>query len=135
MSAGSTAGEYFKTAPIISASSAWTAFPSSSWIVTTGSCGLSQRTYPRTRRSTHGLILMLQPVRGGCLMSKSSAWYARRYVERFGFHIVPIEPGRKFPRSADWGNSCLSTAEEAEQFYQSRPDWNMGVALGPSRVG
>jgi len=68
-------------------------------------------------------------------MSKSSAWYARRYIERFGFHIVPIEPGRKFPRSADWGNSCLSTAEEAEQFYQSRPDWNMGVALGPSRVG
>ncbi len=67
-------------------------------------------------------------------MSKTSAWYARRYVERFGFHIVPIEPGRKFPRSADWGNSCLTTAEEAEQFYQSRPDWNMGAALGPSQL-
>lgn len=67
-------------------------------------------------------------------MSKSSAWYARRYVERFGFHIVPIEPGRKFPRSADWGNSCLTSPDEAEAFFKSRPDWNMGAALGPSRL-
>lgn len=67
-------------------------------------------------------------------MSKSSAWYARRYVERFGFHIVPIEPGRKFPRSADWGNSCLKSADEAEAFFTAKPDWNMGAALGPSRL-
>lgn len=65
-------------------------------------------------------------------MSKSSAWYARRYVERFGFHIVPIEPGRKFPRSSDWGNSCLTSPDEAEAFFKAKPDWNMGAALGPS---
>lgn len=65
---------------------------------------------------------------------RSPAWYARRYVERYGFHIVPIEPGRKFPRSADWGNSCLSSPETAEAFYEAKPDWNMGVALGPSRL-
>lgn len=66
--------------------------------------------------------------------SKPISWYARRYVERFGFHLVPIEPKRKFPRAADWGNQCLTTAQAAADFYDSKPDWNMGVALGPSRV-
>ncbi len=67
-------------------------------------------------------------------MSKPISWYAKRYVERFGFHLVPIEPKRKFPRSNDWGNNTLSTPEQAEQFYKDHPDWNMGVALGPSRM-
>lgn len=67
-------------------------------------------------------------------VGKPISWYARRYVERFGFHLVPIEPKRKFPRSNDWGNSTLSTPDEAEKFYTDHPDWNMGVALGPSRM-
>lgn len=67
-------------------------------------------------------------------MSKTSAWYAKRYIERFGFHIVPIEPSRKFPRSNNWGNNTLSNVEAAEQFYNEHPDWNMGVALGPSQM-
>lgn len=67
-------------------------------------------------------------------MSKPISWYARRYVERFGMHLVPIEPGRKFPRASDWGNNTISDPDEAENFWQQRPDWNMGVALGPSRM-
>ena len=62
------------------------------------------------------------------------SWYARRYVEKFGFHLVPIEPGRKFPRSASWGNNAISDPDQAAAFWESHPDWNMGVALGPSRM-
>ena len=64
---------------------------------------------------------------------KTIDWYAKTYVQRFGFHLVPIEPGRKFPRSADWGNKTLSDADVAAAYYESRQDWNMGLALGPSR--
>jgi len=67
-------------------------------------------------------------------MSRSISWYARRYVERFGFHLVPVEPKRKFPRANDWGNTCITDAQDAEDYYQAKPDWNMGVALGPSSV-
>lgn len=67
-------------------------------------------------------------------MSKPISWYARRYVETYGFHLVPIDPGRKFPTASDWGHNCITDAEAAEQFYQDRPDWNMGLALGPSRM-
>lgn len=63
---------------------------------------------------------------------KTIDWYARTYIKTFGFHLVPIEPGRKFPRSADWGNKTLSNPEIAGAFYESRQDWNMGLALGPS---
>lgn len=68
-------------------------------------------------------------------MSKSNSWYASGYIKRYGFHIVPIEPGRKFPRSANWGNTCLTTPGAAEEYFDKRPDWNMGVALGPSGMG
>lgn len=67
-------------------------------------------------------------------MTKSITWYAKAYIERFGFHLVPIEPKRKFPRAKDWGNTCLSTVDEAVAFYEEHTDWNMGVALGPSRM-
>lgn len=67
-------------------------------------------------------------------MTKTTAWYARRYVERFGFHIVPIEPGRKFPRSNNWGNTAINDADAAERFYTENPNWNLGVALRPSRL-
>ena len=48
-----------------------------------------------------------------------------------GFKLVPIEPGRKFPRSSDWGNRTLNEPLMAGAFYESKSDWNMGVALGP----
>src|SRR5690554_6626492 len=66
--------------------------------------------------------------------SKPTSWYARRYVERFGFHLVPIEPGRKFPTASDWGHQVLSTPDGAAAFYDSHPNWNMGLALGPSQM-
>jgi hypothetical protein len=67
-------------------------------------------------------------------MSKPISWYARRYVERFGMHLVPIEPLRKYPLANDWGNTALSTPDAAESFYNAHPDWNMGAALGPSAM-
>ncbi|MAF06153.1 bifunctional DNA primase/polymerase [Herbaspirillum sp.] len=60
--------------------------------------------------------------------------YAREYVSRYGFQLVPIEPGRKFPTANDWGNQVLSDPDAAEVFYREHPDWNMGLALGPSRM-
>jgi hypothetical protein len=68
------------------------------------------------------------------MMTKPIAWYAKKYVNKFGLHLVPIEPGRKFPRSKNWGNKTLSDPDLADAFYSSRPDWNMGVSLGPSRM-
>lgn len=67
-------------------------------------------------------------------MSKSPSWYASRYVERFGMHIVPLEPGMKFPRAKNWGENCLTTPEDASAFYEKNPTWGMGAALGPSRL-
>jgi len=67
-------------------------------------------------------------------MSRPISWYARRYVERFGMHLVPIEPKRKFPRAANWGTTAISDPAAAEAFWHQHPDWNMGVALGPSRI-
>ena len=63
---------------------------------------------------------------------KPISWYARRYTERYGFCLVPIEPGRKFPSAKDWGNTTLSDPVQAEAFYTQNPGWNMGAALGPS---
>jgi putative DNA primase/helicase len=67
-------------------------------------------------------------------MTKPISWYARRYTERYGFSIVPIESGRKFPTTSDWGNHTLSDPDAAEAFYQSHSDWNMGLALADSRM-
>ena len=67
-------------------------------------------------------------------MAKSIDWYADRYTDKYGFHLVPIEPGRKFPTAKNWGNTCLSDSDEAAEFYRQHPDWNMGVALGPSKM-
>ena len=63
---------------------------------------------------------------------KTTAWYAQQYVERFGMVIVPIEPGRKYPLRDDWGLHGIEQPQEAHEFFESHPDWNIGVALGPS---
>lgn len=64
--------------------------------------------------------------------SKSTAWYARNYIERFGMKLVPIEPKRKFPTSNNWGNNLLDEPSKGALFYDQNPDWNMGIALGAS---
>lgn len=65
-------------------------------------------------------------------MSKTIGWYASTYVTRFNMQLVPIEPRRKFPITDNWGGNLLTTAQDAESFYSSNADWNMGLALGPS---
>jgi len=71
---------------------------------------------------------------GAGVPPKGMDWYARRYVERFGFHLVPIEPRRKFPTAQDWGNRVISDPDAAAEFYRAHPEWNMGLALGPSQM-
>lgn len=67
-------------------------------------------------------------------MSKPISWYAKRYVQEYGFHLVPIDPGQKFPSAKDWGNNCITDTEAAELYYDQNANWNMGLALGPSRM-
>lgn len=66
------------------------------------------------------------------MTAKTNAWYAESYVKNFGFHLVPIEPGRKFPTAKDWGNLVLDDANGAASYYEDHPEWNIGLALGPS---
>ena len=62
----------------------------------------------------------------------SIADYANIYTSRYGWHLVPIEPLKKFPQSADWGNSALHEPAQALAYWTVNPSWNMGAALGPS---
>lgn len=66
------------------------------------------------------------------MTAKSTAWYAEQYVARMGMHLVPIEPGRKFPSSPDWGHHVLNEPGTASVYYSEHADWNVGLALGPS---
>lgn len=65
-------------------------------------------------------------------MTKSMAWYAERYIDKFGFKIVPVDPGKKFPTTDDWGNNLLEDSESAKRFYSNNTNWNAGISLGAS---
>lgn len=65
-------------------------------------------------------------------MSNPISWYAERYTEMFGMVLVPIEPMRKFPTAENWGESAIDNPVSAYSFWSTSPDWNMGLALGPS---
>jgi hypothetical protein len=68
-------------------------------------------------------------------MSKLTAsQYAKIYAERYNWHLVPIEPLRKFPTYEDWGNKTLTEPAQAFAYWELHKDWNMGAALGPSRM-
>jgi hypothetical protein len=67
-------------------------------------------------------------------MTRPISWYARRYVERFGMALVPVDPMSKFPSATDWGNRVITDPDQAEAFYTKHPDWNMGAALYQSRL-
>lgn len=68
-------------------------------------------------------------------MSKLTAsQYAKIYAERYNWHLVPIEPGRKYPTRNDWGNTALTEPAQAFAYWELHKDWNMGAALGPSRM-
>lgn len=66
--------------------------------------------------------------------TRTPDWYANRYTEKYGFALVPIEPMRKFPTANDWGDTALTDPQAATDFYTQNADWNMGLALGPSRM-
>lgn len=67
-------------------------------------------------------------------MSKPIAWVAGRMVERFGMHLVPLQHKSKLPALDNWGNHCLSAADDARAYFEAHPGHNVGVALGPSRL-
>lgn len=67
-------------------------------------------------------------------MTDTMAHHAREYVERYGFAIVPAEPGSKAPSGNDWGGRAMRDAVNAESFYTSNPDWNIGLSLGLSQM-
>ncbi|MDE2471708.1 MAG: bifunctional DNA primase/polymerase, partial [Bradyrhizobium sp.] len=50
--------------------------------------------------------------------------------------VVRIEPGLKFPRIDGWQlpGGYITSADDAEAFYTTHPDWNIGVVLGASRL-
>jgi putative DNA primase/helicase len=68
------------------------------------------------------------------MSTKNISWYARRYVERFGFALVPLKPESKLPLLNDWGHNTLNTPDDAEEYYKANPNHNIGLALGPSRM-
>jgi predicted P-loop ATPase len=65
-------------------------------------------------------------------MTKPISHYAARLVERFGMHIIPIQHHSKLPVQNDWGNNCLTTADDAREYFDAHPNQNVGLALGPS---
>ncbi|WP_175649934.1 bifunctional DNA primase/polymerase [Pseudomonas sp. Marseille-P9899] len=66
----------------------------------------------------------------------ATAEWARRYIETFGLALVPIEPGEKGPKGSGWNKpgGYFTEAADAEAFWKKRPNHNLGVVLGPSRV-
>lgn len=67
-------------------------------------------------------------------MGHTTADFAASYVRQFGFHLVPLPPRTKRPLAEDWGNNVITDPEAARDYYTQHPDWNIGVALGPSRL-
>jgi predicted P-loop ATPase len=64
----------------------------------------------------------------------SIAQYAKIYTERYNWHLVPIEAGRKYPTKQDWGNTALSEPAQAYAYWELHKDWNMGCALANSAM-
>ena len=65
-------------------------------------------------------------------MTKSTAWYADQYVNRYGFYLIPIKPESKLPIHNDWGNNTLNG--NAQDYWTENPTHNLGLALGQSRM-
>jgi hypothetical protein len=65
---------------------------------------------------------------------KTTAWYADRYANKFGMHLIPLQNKSKLPVQNDWGNNTLSGPGEAAAYFEQHPLHNVGVALGPSRL-
>lgn len=68
------------------------------------------------------------------MIQPTIADYAASYVRQFGMAIVPLPPRTKRPLAENWGNDVITDPEQARAYYEKHPDWNMGAALGPSRL-
>jgi hypothetical protein len=60
--------------------------------------------------------------------------YAASYVSQFGMALVPLPPRTKRPLAENWGKDVITDPDQARAYYEQHPDWNMGAALGPSRI-
>ncbi len=64
------------------------------------------------------------------------ARFAHAYVSNYGMALVDIPPRSKAPIHDDWQKpgGYFTDATAAARHWQDRPDRNMGVVLGPSRL-
>lgn len=67
-------------------------------------------------------------------MSRTTADYAEAYVRSYGMALVPLPPRTKRPLAQDWGRNVITDPAAARAYYTENPDWNVGAALGPSRL-
>ena len=67
-------------------------------------------------------------------MTRTIADYAEAYVRNYGMALVPLPPRTKRPVANDWGKNVITDPLLARDYYEQHPDWNMGAALGPSRL-
>ena len=65
---------------------------------------------------------------------KPTAWYAARYVERYGMAVIPLKQKSKLPVENDWGNRAITDADKAAELWHASPRLNIGLALGPSAM-
>lgn len=65
---------------------------------------------------------------------RDTNWYAQQYAQRYGWELVPLPPGQKFPTADDWGENTIKTAEQASTFYSTHADWGLGLVLGKSNM-
>ncbi|MDD2098912.1 bifunctional DNA primase/polymerase [Pseudomonas putida] len=65
-----------------------------------------------------------------------TAEWARRYIDTFGLALVPIEPGEKGPKGRGWNKpgGYITDAAKAVELWKKKPEHNLGVVLGPSRI-
>lgn len=67
-------------------------------------------------------------------MTRTIADYAEAYVQHYGMALVPLPPRTKRPLTQDWGKNVITDPQAAREYYEQHPDWNMGAALGPSKL-
>lgn len=68
------------------------------------------------------------------MSAPSIADYAASYISQFGMALVPLPPRTKRPLVENWGHEVITDPAQARAYYELHPDWNMGAALGPSRL-
>lgn len=68
------------------------------------------------------------------MVTPTIADYAASYIRQFNMALVPLPPRTKRPLVENWGNEVITDPDLARDYFNKHADWNVGVALGPSRV-